>query len=270
MTRADWANYLATIEIMDRKVGAILDRLKSEGVLDNTLIIFFGDHGRPHVRDKQWLYDGGLHTPLIVSWPNRIQVSSVEKGLTSLLDVMPTTLAAAGIKAPELSGLDLLADDWQGHTMLFAARDRCGDAPDRIRSVRTENFKYIRNFHPELPYLQLSSYKKLEYPVATLMKVLHAQGRWDSPFMAVTRPKEELYDLSVDPHEMINLAGDPSHAHRLAEMRSALDAWIKTSGDQGAIDETKTVDIKALQAQKRQWYEKTMKGRGPRCRPIGS
>ncbi|TWT81435.1 Retaining alpha-galactosidase precursor [Planctomycetes bacterium CA13] len=260
VTRVDWGNYLATVEVMDHKVGAILDRLQAEGVLENTLIVFFGDHGRPHARGKQWLYDGGLHTPLIVRWPAKIETGSTETGLASLLDVMPTTLAAAGIEAPKLPGRNLLANDWQGHKMLFAARDRCGDAPDRIRSARTQRFKYIRNFHPEIPYLQLSSYKKLEYPVETLMKVLHAEGKWDSPFMASTRPKDELYDIVADPHELKNLADDPVHAQTLAAMRLSLDAWIETTGDQGAIQED--VDLDALMAEKRKWYVKTMKARG--------
>lgn len=262
VTRADWANYLETIEELDRKVGAILDRLKDEGVLDNTLIFFFGDHGRPHVRDKQWLYDGGLHTPLIVSWPGKIKGGVVEKGFASLLDVMPTTLAAAGIKAPRLPGLNLLNQGWKGHQTLFAARDRCGDAPDRIRSVRTKDFKYIRNFHPDRPYLQHSGYKKLQYPVLTLMKVMHEQGRWNSLLMSGSRPSEELYDLRSDPHEMKNLASDSKYAKQLAQLRSRLDKWIKDTGDQGATDESKVVDMVDLMKGKWKWYENTMKKRG--------
>ena len=143
--------------------------------------------------------------------------------LASLLDLMPTTLAAAGIESPDLPGLNLFDPSWQGHARLFAARDRCGDAIDRIRSVRTREFKYIRNFHPEVPYLQHSGYKKLSYPVETLMKVMHAQGRWDTLFMAGTRPEEELYDLLADPDEMTNLAADPAYAETLADMRDRVD-----------------------------------------------
>ena len=262
VTRADWANYLASIEVLDQKVGAVLKRLDDEGLTDNTLVIFFGDHGRPHVRGKQWLYDGGLHTPLLIRWPGRVNTGQVDNRLVSLLDLMPTTLAAASIDPPKLPGHNLLDPKWNGHEKLFAARDRCGDAADRIRSVRTRDFKYIRNFHPEIPYLQHSGYKKLSYPVETVMKVLYAEGKWDALFMAKTRPPEELYDLRHDPHELKNLAGQPEHRTTLQELRQSVDEWIKASGDLGQIDEEKTVDLKKVMEEKRVWYERTMKKRG--------
>ncbi len=262
VTRADWANYLASIEVLDHKVGAVLDRLESEGLEDNTLVIFFGDHGRPHVRGKQWLYDGGLHVPLIIRWPGKVAAGINDRRLVSLLDLMPTTLSAAGIELPQLPGANLLDSGWKGHEQLFAARDRCGDAVDRIRSVRTREFKYIRNYHPERPYLQHSGYKKLSYPVETLMKVLHAEGKWDLPFMAKQRPKEELYDLKTDPHEITNLAADPSHADTLSELRKSLDDWIQETGDLGVVNEADTVDMEALMEEKRKYYENGMKRRG--------
>ena len=262
ITRADWNNYLASIEEMDRKVGLILERLKNEGELERTLVIFFGDHGRPHVRGKQWLYDGGIHTPLILSWPKLRERGVTKNDLASLLDLMPTTLAAAGVDAPGLPGLNLLAEDWQGHNMVFAARDRCGDAVDRIRSVRTSQYKYIRNFHPDRPYLQLSSYKKLQYPVETLMKVLHKQGKWDSLFMSTSRPAEELYDVIDDPDEMNNLADDPRHQVKLAELRNSVNQWITETGDLGSVDESKTIDMDGLMKEKRRYYERSMQKRG--------
>ena len=262
LTRADWANYLASIEVLDQKVGDVLNRLETEGLADNTLVLFFGDHGRPHVRGKQWLYDGGLHVPLIARWPGKIQAGAVDDRLVSLLDMMPTTLAAASVNIPQLPGKNLLNPDEKGHTQLFAARDRCGDAVDRIRSVRTSDFKYIRNFHPEIPYLQHSGYKKMVYPVETLMKVMHAQGRWNTLFMAKTRPAEELYDLKADPYEMKNLAASPAYAEKLVELRNAVNQWIESTGDLGAIDEGESVDLDALKKSKWKSYEKTMKRRG--------
>lgn len=166
------------------------------------------------------------------------------------------------VDVPELPGLNLLDPDWRGHPQVFAARDRCGDAPDRIRSVRTHEFKYIRNFHPKVPYMQHSGYKKLSYPVVTLMNVMHEQGRWNTPFMAKTRPNEELYDLKADPHEMKNLADDPAYAEQLASMRGDVEQWIKDTGDLGAVDESRTVNINALKEEKWKWYSKVMKSRG--------
>lgn len=262
VTRADWANYLASIEVLDQKVGGVLDRLNNEGLAENTLVVFFGDHGRPHVRGKQWLYDGGLHVPIIVRWPNEVRTGQVDDRLVSLLDLMPTTLAAARAEVPELPGRNLLDSEFLGHEFLIAARDRCGDAVDRIRSVRTGDYKYIRNFHPELPYLQHSGYKKAGYPVETLMKVMHTQGRWDTLLMAKTRPTEELYDLVADPYEMNNLAGDPGSQAKLVDLRSRLDRWIVETDDQGRVDESLSVDINALKEEKWNSFERKMRSRG--------
>ena len=263
VTTADWANYLATIEELDRKVGAVLDRLDDEGLAENTLVLFFGDHGRPHVRGKQWLYDGGLHVPLIARWPGRVDAGKVDGRLVSLIDLMPTTLEAVGARAPEnLVGHDLFDPSFKGHSKLFAARDRCGDAPDRIRSVRTHDFKYIKNFHPEIPYMQHSGYKRSQYPVDTLMRVLHAEGKWTSPFMATSRPVEELYDLRADPHEMNNLAADPGYAEKLIELRKSVETWIEESHDLGAVDESLTVDLDKVMEEKWQSYDRKMNSRG--------
>ena len=263
VTTKDWANYLASIEVLDQRVGKLLDRLDAEELAENTLVIFFGDHGRPHVRGKQWLYDGGLHVPMIVRWPGEVEAGAVDDRLISLIDLMPTTLAAAGVDAPgNLAGYDIFDPHFDGHQHLFAARDRCGDAPDRIRSVRTRDFKYIKNFHPEIPYMQHSGYKRAGYPVDTVMRALHAEGKWGSPFMAKTRPVEELYDLKADPHEMNNLAGDPAHAETLKRLRGDLEVWIKQSNDQGAVDEGEAVDLDAVMKEKWERFERTMKKRG--------
>ncbi len=163
--RADWANYLESIEVLDRKVGSVLQRLEREGLTDNTVVFFFGDHGRPHYRDKQWLYDGGIRVPLIVRWPERIQPGTVRNELVSLVDVSAATLGLAGVQLPAwMHGRDMLADNFAGREMVFAARDRAGSTLDRVRCVRTDRFKYIRNFHPDRPYSQHSGYKVLQYP----------------------------------------------------------------------------------------------------------
>ncbi|MEM7603320.1 MAG: sulfatase, partial [Verrucomicrobiota bacterium] len=263
VTTADWANYLASIEVLDERVGKVLQRLDEEGVTENTLVMFFGDHGRPHVRDKQWLYDGGIRVPLILRWPGKLDAGTVDNRLVSLVDLMPTVLAAVAIDPPaSLAGRDLFDPDMKPREFIFAARDRCGDAPDRIRAVRTRNFKYLRNYHPEIPYMQHSGYKRAGYPVDTVMRVLHAKGEWTSPFMAETKPEEELYDLRADPSEMTNLASDPEYADTLKTMREALNSWIQETGDLGSVDESLTVDLESVKAEKWASFEKRMKSRG--------
>lgn len=265
ITRVDWGNYLASIEKLDERVGEVIQRLKDDGLYESTAIFFFGDHGRPHVRGKQWLYDGGIHTPLIVRIPGR-PTNQPSSQMVSLLDIAPTSLAVAGINIPEhMQGDDILGTKFDGERTIHAARDRCGDAFDRIRCVRTRDWKYIRNVHPERSYSQMSGYKKLQYPVLTLMAVMHEQGRLkgrQAEWFASSRPSEELYDLRNDPDELTNLADQPEHHDRLAEMRRQLDEWIETTGDRGAEPEGDDAFLAENIAKKRTYYERTMKRRG--------
>ncbi len=273
VARADWRNYLAAIQIMDAQVGTVLQRLDDEGLAENTVVLFFGDHGRPHLRGKQWLYDGGIHIPLIMRWPGKLKAGTVDNRLVSMIDFAPTSLAAAGIPVPEnMQGIDINADKALAHWEIYAARDRCGDAIDRIRCVRSGRYKYIRNFMPEVPYMVHSGYKKSAYPVWTLMEVLHARGElqlehrlWMSP----RRWEEELYDLKSDPHELLSVAGDPAYEKVLVELRDKLDGWIRETGDQGAEVEGDARFYRGLKAEKRRSYARTMQKRGldPDVRP---
>jgi len=248
VARDDWATYLNSIQMMDGYVGKILQRLDDEGLSDNTVVIFIGDHGRCHVRGKQWLYDGGIHIPLIVRWPGRLKAGQVCDHLVSSIDISATVLKIAGIQPPKhIEGKVFLKPAARGAWIpvhnrehIIAARDRCDETIDRIRCVRTRRFKYIRNFMPERPYTQKNAYKERSYPMLNLMKELHAQGKLtpaQALFMAPRRPDEELYHLPSDPYEINNLAASPNHHETLKEMRAILDKWIKDTGDQGRFPE---------------------------------
>ncbi len=156
---ADWAAYLDSVRLTDRHVGQLMDRLEKEGLLENTLVIFMTDHGISHARGKQFLYDEGAHIPFIVSGPG-VGAGVVRDDLIEHIDMAPISLAAAGLEVPEwMQGRDVLAADYAPREAVFAARDRCGEAADRIRSVRTATHLYIRNFHPERPHLMPNDYK---------------------------------------------------------------------------------------------------------------
>ncbi len=239
--RADWADYLADIEALDTKVGRVLQWLEDAGHADDTAVFFFGDHGRPHVWDKQWLYDGGIRVPLIVRWPGGLEPNTRDDRLVSLIDISAQTLAIAGAELPDtLDGQPFLGPDAAHREHIIAARDRSGDAFERIRCVRTERYKYIRNFYPELPYWQTSRYKAVQYPTLAVLKELHARSELapaQARFFADRKPAEELYDLADDHYETTNLAENPAHLEALMDLRSTLDNWISETGDQGATPE---------------------------------
>ena len=254
LTRRDWADYLESLQVLDRQVAAALARLDEDGLAGNTIVFFFGDHGRCHVRGKQWLYEGGIRIPLLVRWPGHLPGGSVSNGLVSSIDFAPTAMHLAGIEIPgHMQGRPFLPGV-SNRDCVFAARDRCDETDDRIRCVRTGRYKYIRNFHPGRPYLQFNAYKKNQYPVLTLMQVLHKQGKLTEAqqhFMASHRPAEELYDLQADPHEIRNLADDPRHRKVLEDLRRRLDRWIVETSDHGRTPES---------AQVRDQWDRTMAG----------
>jgi arylsulfatase A-like enzyme len=244
VTRDDWAQYLDSATELDRKVGLVLKQLESDGLADSTVIVFFGDNGQAHVRGKQFCYDSGLHVPLIVHWPKNFPAPShfaagkVDERLLASIDLAPTMLAIAGAKEPEKMQGEAFLGDTAGppRKYVFGARDRCDETVFRFRTVRTDRYRYIRNFTPERPFLQPNAYKERQYPVWTLLKELDAAGKLtplQKQLTAPNMPAEELYDIVADPHETKNLASSAEHAAVLKDLRGVLEKWIDESNDLG-------------------------------------
>lgn len=240
LIRKDWAMYLESIQVFDRKVGHVLQRLDDEGLAENTIVFLISDHGRAHIRDKQFCYDGGIRIPCIVRWPGHIQPGVLDD-LVSGVDMAPTSLALAGLDVPpEMEGQVFLGSQAQKRDHIISARDRCDGTVDRIRCVRTHKYKYIRNYHPDRPYMQFNGYKYQQYPLWTLLPLLAKEGKLTKPqtnFLAPSRPYEELYDLQTDPHELNNLADSPDHQNIRTDLSARLDHWITTFKDQGETPE---------------------------------
>ncbi|RME85212.1 MAG: sulfatase [Caldilineae bacterium] len=237
LVRRDWARYLEEIQKMDRMVGAVLRRLQDEGLAENTLVIFTADNGRAHVRGKQFLYDEGIHVPLIVRWPERLR-PGVSHRLISNIDIPAAILAAAGMPVPSyFAGHDFLHEQAQPREIIFAGRDRTDRTHDAIRAVRSHDFKYILNLMPERAWCQYNEYKERKYPALALMNVMNLEGELpphQARFMAARKPVEELYDLRNDPFELHNVAGNPRYLPVLLEMRQRLGFWRLGQGD-GAV-----------------------------------
>ncbi len=238
VSRRDWAGYLDAVRMLDEKVAGVLDRLEQDGLADTTIVVFCDDHGRPMPRDKQFLYAGGIRAPLIVRWPGHLEPGSVRDELVSSIDLSATSLAWAGIDVPShMQGRVFLGENKApDREYIFAARDRCDETVDRIRAVRDKRYKYIRNHFPDRPYMQLNRYKEVSYPIWRETQRLEKAGAItaaDYPFLARTRPGEELYDTVEDPNELRNLAESEEHQQILTRMLSALDLWIRRTADKG-------------------------------------
>lgn len=236
----DWAAYLDSVRFTDDYVGRVIRRLESEGLLDQTLVIFMTDHGISHARGKQFLYDEGTHIPLVVRGPG-IAAGARRNDLVEHIDLAALSLAAAGIALPPaMQGQDLFAKDYRPRDAVFAARDRCDETVDRIRSVRGDEYLYIRNFYPDRPLLQPCAYKDGKSILQSL-RSLHQSGKLDplaeELLFRVARPAEELYRWTEDRWQVANLAGEAAHQDTLRAMRQRLDQWIEVTVDRGAESE---------------------------------
>ncbi len=233
---ADWAAYLDAVRLTDKHVGDVIARLEREGLLENTLIIFMTDHGISHARGKQFLYDEGAHIPFIVRGPG-IARGATREDLIEHIDMGAISLGAAGIPIPKtMQGQNVFARGYDPRTAVFAARDRCDETVERIRSVRTDRFLYIRNFHPQRPHLQPNAYKDAK-PTLKALRAAHAAGTL-SPLareilFSPTRSEEELYEYVNDRWQITNLAGNPAHRAALEAHRDRLEKWSRETKDQG-------------------------------------
>jgi N-sulfoglucosamine sulfohydrolase len=261
VVRLDFAQYLEAVQMADRKVGHVLAKLDQDDDAANTVVFFFGDHGRPFPHGKQFLYDEGLAFPFIIRWPGHLDPGKVRDDLVSMLDFAPTVMRIAGLTPPaHMVGADILNPDTPLRESIFASRDRVDDALDRIRCIRTVHYKYIRNFHPEKPYDMDESYMLMVHPTLSALRKVHAEGKLtplQAKWMAPNRPEEELYDIKTDPLEANNLAADPAHQETLLKLRAQLTAWIEETNDRGATPET-PAELEAIRQNYQEFRTKSL------------
>lgn len=248
----DWAQYYDRITQMDTWVGRILDELERDGLAENTIVFYYSDHGGVLGRSKRFLYESGLHVPLIIRFPKKYAhlapsgLGTWQDRMVSFVDFAPTVLNLAGVPIPEYM---------QGHPFLgkqsdkpseyaFSFRGRMDERFDLSRSIRDKKYRYTRNFMPHKIYGQYIEYLWRAPSMPSWEKV-YREGTLDAAQAAFweSKPFEELYDTDADPDNVHNLAADPNYGQVLDRMRGALVNWMIASKDVGLIPEPMMADI---------------------------
>ncbi|MCP4977193.1 MAG: sulfatase-like hydrolase/transferase, partial [Maribacter sp.] len=240
----EYANHLDAIQITDEKVGDIIKKLRENNLIEKTIVFFFSDHGMRMTRNKQFLYDGGLHVPLIIAdftkSNENIPAGSINNDLINGLDLGTSSLALAGIQIPKIMEGKNMFSDSEKREYVISTRDRCDFTIDRIRSVRSIEFKYIRNFMTDRPYTQPTYMDVDGIEFVQIMHELHDNNKLNpvqDKFLSDQRPSEELYDIQKDPFELNNLALDPDYKQTLNKYAGILEKWIKETDDKGQYPE---------------------------------
>ncbi len=237
LVRRDIARMHSNNTIMDREVGELIEQLEQDGLLEETVIIFYSDHGGPLPRGKREILETGTLVPFIVRLPGGEGAGTVVDDLCSFVDIPATILSVAGVEIPAyMQGQAFLgAQQSPPREYIYGARDRMDEWFDCRRSVRDKRFRYIRNYRPDIgAYLDITFRKNMN-----LMQELltwREEGRLDRDeryWFRARKAPEELYDVENDPYELTNLAGDPEYAAVRERLSAELDRWLAVIDDKG-------------------------------------
>ena len=248
----DWAQYYDRIQAMDAQVGNILKMLREDGLQDNTIVFYYSDHGGVLGRSKRFMYESGLHIPLIIRFPEKYahfapaQPGATTDRIVTFVDFAPTILSLADVAPPPwMQGRPFLGKfTTPGSQYAFSFRGRMDERLDMVRSVRDKRFRYIRNYMPHKIYGQYLEYLWKAPSMPSWEKAWH-DGTLDDTQSAFWKPKppEELYDVEADPHNINNLAGNPQYREVLGRLRDANSKWMLDERDAGFIPEPMMMDI---------------------------
>lgn len=245
--RRAWARYHDCVTLMDRQAGEFLRELEADGLEDDTIVFFYGDHGMGMPRGKRLLHDSGMRVPLIVRVPDKWRhlapaaPGTASDRLVSFVDFAPAVLSLCGVPIPDhVQGRAFLGPAaTEPRRFVYGARDRVDEVFDLSRSVHDGRWLYIRNFMPHLSWMPPERYSDASTFRQELQR-LAAAGRLNADQLTYAAPRralEELYDTAADPHQLHNLAAAPEHRDTLATLRAELRKWQLETYDAGFLTE---------------------------------
>ncbi|MFK7925912.1 MAG: sulfatase [Bacteroidia bacterium] len=235
----------SNIKEMDHRVGELIAELEADGLLENTIIFWYTDHGGPLPRQKRLLYDSGMRLPMAIRFPNKAYAGTTDDRLISFIDFMPTIMSLAGQPTPDyMQGQAFLgANNAAERSYIHGAADRFDETYDGMRAVRDQRYKYIRHLDTSRTYYLPLNYRE-QMPIMQELLRMRDAGELN-PIQALwfrtTRPAEELFDCQEDPHEVNNLADDPAYTEKLVELRTECDRWLAEIEDVGLIPEVELI-----------------------------
>ena len=252
------ARYFDRMTVVDAQMGAVVEKLQADGLLEDTFVFYFGDHGGVLPRGKGYAYESGLHVPLVVRIPENFKHLADHSrgtrtdGFVSFIDFGPTVLNLAGLPVPDqMDGLAFLgkgttAKELASRDEAFGYADRFDEKYDFVRTLRKGNWKYIRNYQGFYPDGLQNNYRYRMLAFAE-WRELHKAGKLNAAQTQFfeARPAEQLFDLSKDPHEVSDVAKNPDNQTVLKEMRARMTEKVKAIHDLSFYPESHMV-AKAL------------------------
>lgn len=234
--RTDVRRMYSNIKMMDARVGEIMNELEEEGLLDETIVFWYTDHGGPLPRQKRLLYDSGIKVPMIIRFPDKALANTRNDDMISFIDLAPTVLSLAGISpSDQMDGRPFLGKYKRSEPAqyVYAAADRFDETYDKNRAVRDARYKYIRYYEPEKPMFLHVNYRD-QMPIMQELYRLRDEDKLTAEqrlWFRDQKPRVELFDTQADPHELKNLADDPSYSEKKRELSDALDLWMNEVPD---------------------------------------
>ncbi len=234
--REDLRQYYDEIGRLDLYVGKLVTELKSQGIEENTLIIFISDNGRPFPRDKTTLYEGGIKTPWIIKWPAQVIPGTITKSLVSTVDIAPTLSEVGGFASEPtyegISFLPILIDAEKEIRQYAFAEDHWHDYEDHARAIFNRQWKLIRNDYVDIAATpSADAGRSLTWKAMQELKKQNKLTTAQLNCFMTPRSKYELFNLEQDPYEVNNLTNEPKHAAIKNELLIALEDWSIKTGD---------------------------------------